>query len=146
MNETTAGADDGPTGALWARHANPGSVPTLVVACPVLFAGVYRRDRALPAGTLLFVLMNPLLFDPPEGDDAWATRVVLGERRRLEAGIGSSPFGALLVAVAAPVDLYAIRSAVRRDAAGTVFGTGLSVALTLPFFGRASQLYGPRAE
>ena len=136
---------DGSTDSLverlfWSRHANPRSVWTLVVAYPVLIFALYRRRRLLLSGTLLFVAVNPLVFSPPATDDAWATRVVLGEKIWLERGRLVSA-DSLFVAVCAPVFLYTIRSAVRRNPLGTAVGTLLSVALMLVFFDRMVRLY-----
>ena len=50
-----------------------------MAAYPALILGIYWRHRPLLAGTLLFVAINQLVFEPPDNDEAWATRVVLGE-------------------------------------------------------------------
>lgn len=127
-------------GSLWSRHANPWSVWTLVVAYPTLILAIYRRDGPLLAGVLLFVAANPLLASPPETDDAWATRVVLGERVWLERGLLSSP-ETLFTALCAPVPLYTIRAAVERRPVRTAVGTVASLVLFLVFFRRMVTLY-----
>ncbi|WP_254864155.1 DUF6653 family protein [Halovivax gelatinilyticus] len=124
----------------WSRHANPASVWTFVAAYPTLVLAIYRRDRPLLAGILLFVVINPLVSSPPKRDDAWATRVVLGERVWLEQGILSSK-ETLFTAACAPVFLYTIRSASRRDPVRTVGGTVASMVLMFVFFGRMVSLY-----
>ncbi|MFC4436531.1 MULTISPECIES: DUF6653 family protein [Natrialbaceae] len=131
----------------WSRHANPGSVWTFVLAYPTLVLAIYRRDRRLLLGTLGFVAVNPLLFAPPADDEAWATRVVLGERAWLEQGSFFSA-NALFVAASAPVYLYTLRAAVQRRPLGTAGGTVLSLLLMLLFFRRMARLYeeGPATE
>lgn len=124
----------------WSRHANPWSVWTLVAAYPTLILAVYRRNRPLLVGTLLFVGMNPLVFAPPETDEAWATRVVLGEQVWIEQGIGSSTH-TLFTAAAAPVYLFTVRSAVKRQPLSTTLGIVASMGLMFLFFRRMVALY-----
>jgi hypothetical protein len=125
----------------WARHANPGSVWTLIATFPVLVAGLYRRDRRLLAATLLFVAVNPLVFPPPADDRAWATRVVHGERVWLERGLGSSPADVAVLALGAPVVLYTLRAALAGRPLRTALGTLLSLGAMLLFFERMARLY-----
>ena len=68
------------TDALWQRHANPKSGWSRVATLPVLMYGIYTRRPRLVAAALGFVVVNPVLFSPPDDADAWMTRVVLGER------------------------------------------------------------------
>lgn len=128
----------------WSGHANPASVWSLVLAFPTLILAIYRRNVPLAVGALLFVAANPLLFAPPESDDAWATRVVLGERLWLEDGIWPSS-DAVFAAAATPVHLFTIRSAIRRRPLGTAAGTAVSLALMLVFFRRMARRYERRA-
>lgn len=125
---------------LWSRHANPRSVWSLVVAYPLLVLAIYLRRRSLLVGTLLFVLVNPLLFSPPDDDDAWATRVVLGEQVWLDRGSPAS-VDTLFVAVSAPVYLYTLSAAAGRRPAGTALGTVASMVLMFLFFERMTRLY-----
>jgi hypothetical protein len=126
---------------LWSRHESPGSVWTLVGAYPVLVAAVYRRDRRLLAGTLLFVVANPFLFSEPDDDAAWATRVVRGEQTWLDRGLRSSPVDVLFVCLAAPLYLSTLRAAADRRPVGTAVGTVASVVVMLLFFDRMAGLY-----
>jgi hypothetical protein len=126
---------------LWGRHANPRSVWSLFLVFPLLVLGVYRRDRPLLAGTLLFVLVHPLAVSEPDDDDAWATRVVRGERAWLDRGLFASTADLLFVVLCAPVILFTLRSAVRREPVRTAVGTPLSMVLMLVFFGRMARLY-----
>jgi hypothetical protein len=70
MYSLTTDADGPLARYFWSRHANPGSVWSMVAAYPALIWALYRRDRSLLAGTLLFVLANPIVFPPPEDDEA----------------------------------------------------------------------------
>lgn len=124
----------------WSRHSNPWSVWSLVLAYPTLILAIYGRNRPLLVGTLLFVVANPTLFQPPESDDAWATRVVLGEHIWVERSF--RPLSVTLFAVAsAPVYLFTLRSAVQRQPLRTAVGTLISMALMLLFFRRMERLY-----
>ncbi|MFC4548915.1 MULTISPECIES: DUF6653 family protein [Halorussus] len=129
----------------WSRHADPWSVWAMVVAFPTFVLAIYRRDRRLFAGTLLAVALNPLLASPPDDDDAWATKVVLGERVWLDGGRLLSRETAF-VACCAPVYLYTLRAAVERRPVGTACGTVVSMVLMLAFFRRMARLYEERAD
>jgi hypothetical protein len=130
----------------WEPHSSPRSVWPLVAAYPVLILAIYRRSGVLLVGTLLSVAANLLLVSPPETDDAWATRVVLGERVWIERGLASSPRDLGLTAIGAVVNLYTLRAAVRRQAVRTGLGTAASVALMFLFFGRMTRLYDEDAS
>jgi hypothetical protein len=130
----------------WAGHASPWSVWTFVATYPVFVLAVYRRDRGLLAAVLAFVAVNPLLAPEPDGDGAWATRVVLGERRWLADGLRSSPGDLLFVACTAPVQLYTLRAAVRRQRLRTILGVACSMVLMLVFFHRMVRLYEARTS
>ena len=140
---------EGGTGGLadrlfWSGHANPWSVWTFVLAYPTLVYAIYRHHRPLLVGTLLFVVLNPILAPPPKDDDAWATRVVLGEQAWLEDGVW--PTGDLLFAVlAAPVYLFTLGAAAKRQPIRTVVGTLLSLVVMLLFFARMARRYDRRS-
>jgi hypothetical protein len=125
----------------WSRHEHPGSVWSLLTAYPVLVLAVYRRDRRLLAAVQAFVAAQPLLFDEPAVDDAWATRVVRGERTWLDAGLTASPSDLALVGLGLPVNLFALRAAVHRQPVRAVVGVVASLALSVAFFHRMARLY-----
>lgn len=127
--------------AFWNRHANPWSVRGFVLTYPALVLAVYRRSRVLGAGVLLSLAANLRLVSPPETDDAWATRVVLGERVWLERGVRSSRSDILVAAVGGLVNLLTLRAAARRRPVETALGTAASMALMLLFFDRMARLY-----
>ncbi|MFC6953261.1 hypothetical protein [Halorubellus litoreus] len=102
---------------------------------------VYRRDRRLLGVVLAFVGAQPLLFDEPDDDAAWATRVVRGERDWLAAGLRDSPGDVALLAVGAPLNLFVLRAALRRQPLRTAVDVACSVALSLAFFDRMADRY-----
>jgi hypothetical protein len=150
-------ADDGPTNsllpaaltggtdALWQRHANPKSGWSRVATLPVLMYGVYARRPRLVAAALGFVVVNPVLFSPPEDADAWMTRVVLGERMYYRHR-GSPGAVDLLNYVNGPVTAYAVYAAYRRRPARTVLATALSMALKFLFVGFVARYYEANRE
>lgn len=128
----------------WSGHANPWSVWTFVLAYPTLVFAIYRRNRPLLLGTLVFVAFNPILAPSPSDDRAWATRVVLGERQWLAAGVFPSRDLAFAV-LAAPVYLFTLGSAARRQPVRTVLGTIISMVVMLLFFDRMTRRYDGRS-
>lgn len=106
----------------------------------MLVLAIYRRNRALLAGTISPVVLNPILFSSPKDDDARATRVVLGERVWLERGPDT-----LFAAASAPVYLFTLRAADNRRPIGTAIGVVTSMALMLLFFRRMVRLYEEQA-
>lgn len=115
---------------------------------PVVYLGlllaIYRRDRPLLVGTVLTVGVHPFLFPPPADDDAWETRVVRGERAWLADGLTSSPADLCLLLVGAPVNVFTLRAAVRRQPGRLAVGAALSLLLTFGFFVRMERLYVAR--
>jgi hypothetical protein len=130
--------------AVWERHANPASGWSRVATLPLLVLAIYRRDRRLLAGTVVFVVVNPVLFPPPEGDDAWMTRVVYGERLWLEHGNRRHPIQLLNVCNAA-LTIYAVRSALRRRPVRTALATAGAMALKFLFVAFAADYYDRHA-
>jgi hypothetical protein len=125
----------------WDRHANPQSVRWFVALYPVLVLAVYRRSPRLLASVLGAVVLNLLVSPPPETDEAWATRVVLGERVWLERGLLSSKRDLGLLCSGAAVQLYTFRAAAKRQRARTVASTVASLVLMGLFFDRMAGLY-----
>ncbi|WP_367175492.1 DUF6653 family protein [Haloarcula rubripromontorii] len=76
----TAPLPDSVQDRFWARHSNPKSGWSRVPTGAVIVYAVYQRDWRLLAGAFLWTLLNPVLFAPPETEDAWMTRAVLAER------------------------------------------------------------------
>ena len=130
----------------WRGHSNPGSVWTLVAAYPVFVYGLYRRDPRVLGALVAFVALNPVVFPEPDDDSAWATRVVRGEQVWLDDGLRSSPLDLLLVVGTAPLHLWTLRAAVRRQPVRTAVGTLLALPLMLVFFARMARIYDERSD
>jgi hypothetical protein len=70
----------------WMRHASPVSVWTRFAVLPLLAAAVWSRDwigwwSLVPVAlSLVFMMVNPLLFPRPGSTRNWASRAVFGER------------------------------------------------------------------
>ncbi|WP_416839629.1 DUF6653 family protein [Haloferax sp. DFSO52] len=125
----------------WRPHANPRSVWAFVATYPILIAAIYRRSTPLAAATALSIVLNLVSVTPPESDDAWATRVVLGEQVWLDRGVFSEKGTLGLTAVGGLVNLYTIRAAVNQHRVRTIVGMILSMAFMFVFFDRMVELY-----
>jgi hypothetical protein len=70
----------------WLRHANPVSVWVRFAVLPLLVLSIWSRRwigprSLLPLGaSLVFMVLEPLLFPPPRSTRNWASRGVFGER------------------------------------------------------------------
>ena len=70
----------------WRRHANPWSVYTRIPIPLLLTAAVWSRAwigwwSLIPiAVVLVWTVVNPRIFSPPDSLDSWASRSVLGEK------------------------------------------------------------------
>jgi hypothetical protein len=70
----------------WTRHANPVSVWTRFAVLPLLALSVWSRDwigwwSLIPVAlSLVFLMVNPLLFSEPRSTRNWASKGVFGER------------------------------------------------------------------
>lgn len=73
-------------GETWIRHANPLSVWTRFAVLPLLTVSVWSRAwigwwSLVPVAlSLLFMMVNPLLFSKPRSTRNWASKGVFGER------------------------------------------------------------------
>jgi hypothetical protein len=73
-------------GDKWMRHANPWSVGTRFAVLPLLALSVWSRDwvgwwSLIPVAlSVVFLMVNPLLFPPPRSTRNWASKGVFGER------------------------------------------------------------------
>ncbi|WP_433731528.1 DUF6653 family protein [Actinoplanes sp. CA-051413] len=73
-------------GEKWTRHANPVSVWTRFSVLPLLALSVWSRDWIgwwclVPVvASLVFMMINPLLFPKPRSTRNWASKGVFGER------------------------------------------------------------------
>jgi hypothetical protein len=73
-------------GENWDRHANPVSVWTRFAVLPLLAVSIWSRDWigwwcVVPiVGSVVFMMVKPLLFPKPRSTRNWASRGVFGER------------------------------------------------------------------
>ena len=73
-------------GDAWMRHANPLSVWTRFGVLPLLAVAIWSRDWIgwwclVPVAlSVVFMMVNPLLFPPPRSTRSWASKAVFGER------------------------------------------------------------------
>jgi hypothetical protein len=71
---------------VWARHANPWSVWTRYSTLPLLALSVWSRAwigwwSLVPiAAALIWVYINPRIFNKPKTTKSWTSKAVLGER------------------------------------------------------------------
>lgn len=117
----------------WARHSNPKSGWTRVPIGPVIVYALYRRDWRFLAVAVCWVVVNPLVFPPPESDAAWMTRAVRAERWWLSKG--NCPVGLTYPSVCTTAGavgfLGALIAAWRRQPVAATLGTVASVGLKL---------------
>ncbi|MFH5800590.1 DUF6653 family protein [Haladaptatus sp. CMAA 1911] len=125
---------------LWMRHANPRSGWSRVLVLPLLMCGIYFRRPRVVAGAIGFSVINPVLFSPPTNDDAWMTRVVLGERMYYRHRGKRRPIELLNYANGL-VTAYAVHSAYRKRPLKTVFFTAAAMAMKFLFVGYVATYY-----
>lgn len=131
----------------WLRHANPKSGWSRTVTLPVLLYAVYHRNWRLLAAVVAFAILNPLLFPPPESDDAWMTRVVLAERwwtTEMRRGVFDVSYPNVLNVVNVPTSAYALLAAYRRQPVRAILAGGASMALKFWFVGALVRRYDAR--
>jgi len=124
-------------GDKWLRHANPLSVWTRFGVVPLLALSIWSRDWIgwwclVPViASLVFMMVNPLLFAEPRSTRNWASRCVFGERvwseRTTIAVPGQFSAGVLNVTYAIQIAGLAllVYGLVRLDVVGTVAGVAL---------------------
>lgn len=117
----------------WARHSNPKSGWSRVPIGAVIVYALYRRDWRSLAAAVCWVVLNPILFSPPDSEDAWMTRAVRAERWWLETGnstVGLT-YPNICNTAGAVGFLGALVAAWRRQPAAAAIGTVASVGLKL---------------
>ncbi|PSP39780.1 hypothetical protein BRC63_06730 [Halobacteriales archaeon QH_10_70_21] len=133
----------------WERHSNPKSGWSRTVLLPALLYAVYDRNWRLAAAAIVFTVVNPVLFSPPDDDSAWMTRVVLAERwwtreRRSRIFDGSYPNGLNLCNV--PVSVYAFLAAYRRRPVRAAVAGAASMALKFWYVAELVRRYDEATE
>ena len=133
----------------WERHSNPKSGWSRTVLLPALLYAVYDRNWRLAAAAIVFTVVNPVLFSPPDDDSAWMSRVVLAERwwtreRRSRIFDGSYPNGLNLYNV--PVSVYAFLAAYRRRPVRAAVAGAASMALKFWYVAELVRRYDEATE
>ena len=110
---------------VWARHANPKSGWSRVALLPLFAYGLYRRDPRVLAAAVVWTVVNPVAFPPPEDAEAWMTRGVLAERAWLAADNRTVGLGwpNVLNLVSGAGSAYLVWAALRRRPGHTVLAT-----------------------
>jgi hypothetical protein len=118
----------------WRRHSNPKSGWSRVPTGALIVFAIYRRDWRLLGAVFVWTAINPVLFSPPETEDAWMTRAVLAERwwihEQGEHTVGAG-YPNVCNTVAAGGFVYALYSAWRQSLRGATLGIVASVTLKL---------------
>ena len=133
----------------WERHSNPKSGWSRTVLLPALLYAIYDRNWRLAAAAIVFTVVNPVLFSPPDDDSTWMTRVVLAERwwtreRRSRIFDGSYPNGLNLCNV--PVSVYAFLAAYRRRPVRAAVAGAASMALKFWYVAELVRRYDEATE
>lgn len=118
----------------WNRQANPNSGLTRLGTGPLLMYALYRRSWRLAGATLVFSLLNPLLFsERTEDSDSWFTRASRASEAEIGDGVPvfSGEWPAVLNVLNLPVFLYALYAALEQRPVGTATATALFVGLKL---------------
>ena len=107
----------------------------------LLLACIYHRNWRGLALTLVFVLVNPVPFSPPEDDSAWMTSVVYDERLWTQEDHGHLSYPEILNVCNGVATAYAIYAAVEQRPAETALATALSMTLKFWFVAEMVHLY-----
>lgn len=138
---------EGLTETFWRRHSNPKSGWSRVLTFPALLYAIYRRDWRLLAVVLAFAVCNPILFSPPETDDAWMTRVVLAERwwlRQGDRGLFDASYPNACNLLNVPLTGYALLAAARRRPVRAALAGAASMAVKFWYVAALVRRYDAR--
>lgn len=132
----------------WERHSNPKSGWSRTILLPALLYAIYNRSWKVAVAAAIFTVVNPLLFAPPEDNDAWMTRVVLAEQRWKEEGRGfmGLSYPNVLNLVNIPTMSYAIIMAYRRQPVQAALAGGVSILLKFWYVAELVRKYDAENE
>jgi hypothetical protein len=118
--------------AVFARHSNPWSAWTRWASAPLLLVPVWRRSWRDAALVGVWMAVNPVVFNKPAHERAWATRAILGE----EQWIAERPMDtAMAVDVAATASvLVALVAAHRRRPVPAAAAMALAMGLLMAYW------------
>lgn len=128
----------------WERHSNPKSGWSRVLVLPVLLYAVYHRRWKLAVSAVVFTVINPLLFSPPESNDAWMTRIVLAEEwwtKEQGQSVSGLTYPNNLNLLNIPVTGYAFVSAYRKQPIRATLCGLVSMALKFWYVGALVNRY-----
>lgn len=118
----------------WTRHSNPKSGWSRVPLGAVIVYAVYHRNWRVLGAALVWTVVNPFVFSPPETDEAWMTRGVLAEqwwiREQGNQTVGLD-YPNICNTLGAIGFLYALYAAWRQSPKGATLGVVTSVGLKL---------------
>lgn len=128
----------------WERHSNPKSGWSRVLVLPLLLWAVYHRNWRLCGATIVFTVINPVVFSPPSDDTAWMTRVVHAERwwtsERNESVLSLS-YPNILNVLNIPVTVYAFVAAYRGNPTHTILSGATAILLKFWYVGDLVRRY-----
>lgn len=116
----------------WVRHSNPKSVWTRIPIAPASAYAIYRRKWRLLVLALLWGVVNPIFFSPPEDDEAWMTRAVLAQQwwvREEGNGVLGVSKPNILSTAGVLTGIYTLYAAWHQRPLKTALGTLLTVVL-----------------
>lgn len=70
----------------WSKHANPWSGWTRVLVMPALAVGLYYHNFWILAATMIWLVINPVVFPKPKNTNNWMSKGVLGEQMYFKDG------------------------------------------------------------
>ncbi|WP_255168690.1 DUF6653 family protein [Natrononativus amylolyticus] len=116
----------------WRRHSNPKSVWTRILLAPAIAYAIYRRSWRLLVLSILWGVVNPIVFSPPKDEEAWMTRGVLAQQwwvREEGHGILGVSKPNIFSTAAVLTSIYTLYAAWRQRPLKTALGTILTVVL-----------------
>ncbi|WP_255196071.1 DUF6653 family protein [Halorarius litoreus] len=118
---------------VWDRHANPWSGWTRVAVTPVIVYALYQRNWRLLVAAVVWTVVNPVAFPPPNDDSAWMTRGVRAEEAWLAAGNGTvgTSWPNVLNLLNAPATAYLGWATIRRRPVHAIVATVLVMGFKL---------------
>lgn len=70
----------------WSKHANPWSGWTRVLTMPLLGVGLYFHNWPILVLTIVWAVINPIVFSKPKSVNNWMSLGVIGEQLYLRDG------------------------------------------------------------
>lgn len=127
----------------WKRHSNPKSGWSRTILLPAILYAIYHRNWRVAVAAVIFTIVNPLLFAPPEDNDAWMTRAVLAERWWKDEGRGfiGLSYPNVLTVVNIPTTIYALVAAYRRQPVRSALAGVVSMSLKFWYVAELVRAY-----